>query len=252
MKWKDGKRAGFTLLEILIAIFIFAIILSTVYTSYTGTFRIVNETEYQMDIYGMARVALERMIEDLESLYVPPDLRSSEEEAPQVPGYTGGEEGEPALFTGTDNEIEGRSADSIRFTSMAHLTFSGEEQTSQTTLISYTVGQDEQEEEEEEGGLVLYRSEDAAGKMPSDEESDRLLLCDRLESVNFTYHDARGERYDQWDPLTKEPGEDTPRMVGILLEFTNRSDPETPFRFFTNVAFPAIKRNEEDQGSTAP
>jgi len=34
------KRNGFTLIEILIAIFILATVLTTVYAAYTGTFRI--------------------------------------------------------------------------------------------------------------------------------------------------------------------------------------------------------------------
>jgi prepilin-type N-terminal cleavage/methylation domain-containing protein len=40
------RNKGFTLIEILLAIFILGIVLSTVYVSYTGTFRIIRETEY--------------------------------------------------------------------------------------------------------------------------------------------------------------------------------------------------------------
>ena len=69
-------RSGFTLLEILLALFIFTIVLSFIYTSYTGTFRIVDETEYQADIYRMARIAIERIYEDLESVYAPQDTES--------------------------------------------------------------------------------------------------------------------------------------------------------------------------------
>jgi len=61
---------GFTLFELLIAIFIFALVLTTIYASSTGTFRVVNETESEVEIYRMARIAMERMLEDLESLYV--------------------------------------------------------------------------------------------------------------------------------------------------------------------------------------
>ena len=63
-----SRQNGFTLIEILIAIFILAIVLSTVYASYTGTFRIVKDTEYGDDIYSMARSTMERMITDLESV----------------------------------------------------------------------------------------------------------------------------------------------------------------------------------------
>ena len=60
---------GFTLIEILIAVSILAVVLSTIFASYTGTFSIIEETESQADIYGMARIAMERIQEDLESAY---------------------------------------------------------------------------------------------------------------------------------------------------------------------------------------
>lgn len=61
------RKNGFTLIEILLAVFILGIVLSTVYASYTGTFRIIRETEYDAEIYGMARSALDRMARDLQS-----------------------------------------------------------------------------------------------------------------------------------------------------------------------------------------
>ena len=57
---------GFTLFEILIAIFLFTVVLTTIYASYTGTLRVVDTTESQADVYRMARIALERILEDLE------------------------------------------------------------------------------------------------------------------------------------------------------------------------------------------
>ncbi len=63
------SRKGFTLLEILIAMFIFGVVLTTIFTSYTGTFRIIDETESQTDIYAMARTVMIRMQEDLESVH---------------------------------------------------------------------------------------------------------------------------------------------------------------------------------------
>ena len=50
-KAKNGE--GFTLLEILIALAIFSIIITAIYTSYTGTFKVIDETESQTEIYGI-------------------------------------------------------------------------------------------------------------------------------------------------------------------------------------------------------
>ena len=207
---------GFTLLEILIAMFIFAIVLSTIYTSYTGTFRIVNETESQADIYGMARIALERMLEDLESA-------TSESD-------------EDSAFVGEDTEIKGRNADSLRFISRAHLVFSEQEQPSGTAEIAYYVQEDDEGE-----GFVLYRTDRPAFQEKPEEGTGGLVLCDSLVSVDFTYYDDEGEEHDNWDSTSEEFKDKIPKMVSIKLEFENSADIEAPFSFMTSVALPLGK-----------
>ena len=223
----SGKnRSGFTLVEILLALSIFAIVLSIIYTSYTATFRIINETEYQADIYRMARVALERIYEDLESVYAPqyPESPEPDEESGQV-----------VEFVGEEAEVNGRRADSLRFTSRAHLVFSDQDQPSGTADIGYYVEENDEEEEED---LLLYRKDTpGVGEVP-DQETRGLVLCEKLQSVSFTYYDAEGEAYDNWDSTSEEFKDKIPQMVSILLEFTNKSDPEAPFKFFTTVTLP--------------
>ena len=62
---------GFTLLEIVVAIAIFAVIVSLIYPAYTGTYRNIEIAETQAEIYAMARTAMIRIVEDLESTYIP-------------------------------------------------------------------------------------------------------------------------------------------------------------------------------------
>ncbi|MBW1676822.1 MAG: type II secretion system protein [Deltaproteobacteria bacterium] len=216
---------GFTLLEILIAMFIFAIVLSTIYTSYTGALRIVDETEYQADIYGMARVALEKMQEDLECAYIsiPKTAKSPESD-------------EDMAFVGEDKEIKDRSADRLRFISRAHLVFSEKDQSSGTTEIGYYV-----EEHEEGDGFVLKRSDSPAFQGKPEEGTGGLVLCDSLISVNFTYYDDEDEEYDNWDSTNEEFKDKMPKMVSIMLEFENSADIEAPFKFLTRVALPMGK-----------
>lgn len=218
------NRFGFTLLEILIAMFIFAVVLFTIYTSYTGTFRIIDETEYQADIYTMARIALERMQEDLESFYtIPKDVQppKSDEESAQF------------QFVGEDKEIKGRSTDSLRFVSRAHLVFGEQEQSSGAAEIGYYV-----EEHDEEEGFVLYRTDTPAFQEKPEEGTGGLVLCESLVSLNLTYYDDEGEVHDNWDSTSYEFKDKIPKMVSIILEFENNVDPETPFKFFTRVALP--------------
>jgi general secretion pathway protein J len=213
---------GFTLVEILIAMFIFAVVLFTIYTSCTGTFRIVDETQYQADIYTMARIALERMHEDLESFYIiPKDAQTSQSEE------------ESAQFVGEDKEIEGRSADSLRFISRAHLVFSEQEQSSGAAEIGYYVG-----EVNEEKGFALYRTDTPTFQQKPEEGTGGLVLCDSLVSLNLTYYDDEGEVHDNWDSTSDEFKDKIPKLVSIILEFENIADPEMPFTFMTSVALP--------------
>ena len=156
-------RNGFTILEILIALSILATVLSIVFTSYTATFRIIGETESQAEIYQMARIALERIIEDL-ACTLPEDTKTSKSK----------DTDEESGFSGENEDIQGRSADSMRFRSWAHLVFS--------------------EPGEEGGGLPLckklvsvdftYRDDDWEDHDDWEEEGIPRLVSVSLEFIN--------------------------------------------------------------------
>jgi len=218
---------GFTLMEILVAMLIFTIILSTLYLSYTGTVRNMEEVESQSDIYGMARITLERMIDDLESAYVLPWSQNAKpyEDDIQLAG-----------FFGEDSEINGRSADTLQFPSRAHLVFNGEDGDNGATEITYYVTENDEEE-----SLTLYRSDTPQFEEGPGEGAGGLVLCEDVYSINFTYHDENGEVYDNWDSTKEEFKGRLPVMVSIELLFINRSDPESHLRFKTGVALPMAR-----------
>jgi general secretion pathway protein J len=228
---------GFTLLEILIAMFIFSVVISTIYVSLTSTLRIVDETEYQAETYRMARIALERMFEDLSSVYFPQQDESLE---------SGDRDEEVSLFkfVGEEEEIDGKRGDTLRFTSLAHLDFSEAGQSGGVTEIGYQV----EESGEEEDGLVLLRSDDVrlGFRAPGEEPEEGQVVCDHLQSVSFTYYDSEGEAYDDWDSAGGDFGSPIPDRVSILLEFVNKSDEEAPFKFTTAVALPGAGNEKEE------
>jgi general secretion pathway protein J len=219
-------QSGFTLFELLIAISIFALVLTTIYASSTGTFRVIGETESEVEIYRMARIAMERMLEDLESLYVQtgPVAGESAEGASTAP-----------LFVGKNQEIDGRSADSLRFISRAHVNLGGQDQDPGAVQISYYV-----RESDEGDDLVLYRSDKALFEVSvsPEEETGGLVLCEGLVSVTLTYHDENGDLREGWDSDSVELKDKIPRMVSISLEFQDTSNPDVPVTFMTSIALP--------------
>jgi len=206
---------GFTLLEIMIAIFIFASVLSTIFISYTGTFNIIDKTESRSNIYRMARIALERMQEDLESAYF------STHSTP---------------FVGKDREIDGRDADALNFVSRAHVVFDEEEENPGIAWVSYYV-----QESDNGDGLILYRSDTPEFAEAPEEGTGGLILCDGLSSVDFIYYDADGKPYDTWDSTGDGLKDKFPVMVEIELSFIDTSDTERPVKFGLNVSFPMGK-----------
>jgi general secretion pathway protein J len=222
----SNRHSGFTLLEILIAIVIFATLLTTIYASYTGTFKVINDTESQAEIYRTARIAMERMIEDLESAYVQKGSRQASSE--------GGKEN-LFQFLGEEREIMGRRADTLRFISSAHIDFSGKDPGCGATRISYYV-----KESEDGEGFVLYRSDNPLFKEtdPLYVESGALVLCEGLISVAFIYYGEGGRKSDSWDSASEGLENKIPKKVSITLEFQNTLNPELPIRFMTGVALP--------------
>jgi general secretion pathway protein J len=215
---------GFTLLEILLAMFILAVVISLIFASYIGTFRTIDETESQAEVYQMARITLERMREDLESAYILTQ--------PATPG-SGQQALNPKGFVGEDKEIMGKEADTLSFFSRAHLVFDDDDKDAGLTEIVYYT-----EENEEGDSLVLYRSDTPEFEEPPGKGAGGLILCEDLLSVNVTYYDENGDVYDDWDSIEGQFKDKLPKMVSIVLEFVDKLHPEAPLKFMTGVALP--------------
>ncbi|MFC1534077.1 type II secretion system protein J [Thermodesulfobacteriota bacterium] len=215
---------GFTLIEILIAIFILAVVLSILYSSYSGTLRIIDETESEAVVYEMARITLERIVYDLKSAYFYKSIKTPDSEENTLL---------EAGFLGEDISLDGRGTDKMRFNSRAHLALDDENEAVRSAVIAYYV-----KESEGEDGLILYRSDTPEFQEPPEEEEGGLVLCDGLYSVNITYQDNNGEVHDNWDSSVEPFKGKLPVMVSIGLEFPNKSDPESPLKFMTSVSLP--------------
>jgi general secretion pathway protein J len=209
------KRSGFTLIEILIAIFILTVVISTVYASYTGTFRIVKNTEYSSEIYGMARSALERMSRDLESVAV---SKGTVEFVSQ-----------PTAIAAADNEII------ISFRSNAHLIFDESDAPSGgTTLIIYSLNGGKQDE-----GYLLTRSDLPSGiNDQTDPAKAGFVLCNRVQSLTYQFYDDAGKEYEAWDSHANTQNDKTPTVVAVTLNMINPEDKEHPYKFMTKIYLP--------------
>ena len=235
------KNKGFTLLEILLAFFIFAILFTVIFASYSGSFKTIDMTESRMEHYRKAAIAMDRISEDLQASYIS-----------NLPPNSFGEPAGYTRFLGEDKDINGRSADSLSFFSRIRPIFDDVAEMSSGQLISYDVIQGD-----EEGELILLRSEEAEFIKVS-EESKGLPLCDGLQAVVFTYFNDDGESYESWDSDSEDSTQILPRMVSITLEFLNFENPDAPLKFMTSIALPEqylpppiIENNDNNDNTSA-
>ncbi|MFO7986425.1 MAG: prepilin-type N-terminal cleavage/methylation domain-containing protein [Desulfatiglandaceae bacterium] len=220
--------SGFTLFEILITLFIFSVLVSTIFTAYSGTLRTVHKTEAITDAYDQARIALERICEDLESCYIPEDVETpAEGKTPQ----------QQALFVGAASETGDQAIDILRFLSLAHIGFDGTSSMAQPTEIIYYVKQDHPE-----APATLYRSDTPLWQERPETGTGGFPLCEGLSAVYFTYYDAEGTLHESWESMAMGSEQRMPSRVSVLLEFATETHP--PLRFRTGVVIPARGKGE--------
>jgi general secretion pathway protein J len=213
------KSRGFTLIEVLLAISMFAVIVVSLFSSYTGSLRIMKITEPQADLYRKARVTMSRITDDLESAYYVAGQESSEDDDA------------PPQFLGINEMIDSRDADTLRFISKAHISFDGDESLVGKAVLSYYV-------KEGDDGLILFRADTPYYAEQPEENSGGLILCDGLEGINFTYFDSEGEEYEEWDLSDEMRGGKLPSMVAVQIWMAGESEGAPLLTFSTAVALP--------------
>jgi len=214
---KNITHNGFTLVEILIAIFILGLVMSTVYVSYSGILKTSHQMEKESNIYKMARTSMDRMIKDLSSLQT----------------NSGSFD-----FRAKKKTLSNREFYSLSFWSASHLAFGENEGTGSPATISYYV-------QEDEGGesFSLWRS-DIAGTKPDKEKnlSGGFLICQNIDSWRLRFYDSTGKELESWDSSSlNEQKDKAPAAVKIELTLVNLNDKEKPYKFMTKVFLPVKK-----------
>ncbi len=218
-----GRHRGFTLLEILAAIFILAIVVSMVMASFDGVFSNVDRINAGSDIYEMGNGALTRISADLNALhvmayprYVPPDM-----------------DADPNIYRlkGEVRNVSGQSFGWLRFTSLAHLPFN-QEATEGIAEIIYYVRQ------LEDGQFVLQRSDKLYPYPEFEENESDPVVCEQLREFKLTFFDRQDRETEEWNSEDDDYEYATPKAIGIQLTIGSE---ETNYTFGTQITLPAYR-----------
>lgn len=228
--WPAQSRTnGFTLVEVLIAVFILGVVLSTVYAAYTATFRIVKISEYENDIYNMGRTTLQRMIYDFNAV---------------IP-YGGKFEWMTKRMAFGSREFP-----RLFFTSNINLDLYDKANPAGVSTIDYFVDEDGQR-----GGFVLLRSESIRRDKALDDlnelKKNAFPVCNHIHSIIYTFYDSKGKNYETWDSTESSDIQKAraPAFIAVELNLVNPDNQDHPYKFMTKIYLPINQVDRENMPS---
>jgi general secretion pathway protein J len=209
---------GFTLLEILVAIFIFAVVITTVFGSFRAVFSSTNAVTGDEAVYAEARTSLGRIAADLGAMYITQDTFYSK------PKFNGTKDAYRVV--GDTTNVAGSTFGRLRFASLAHLRMNQDPREGVCRIVYYVqAGADET--------LVLRRA-DHLYPFPDFEESENdPILCDHILSLEFSYMNDKGDMNDRWDSESADDEYATPKLIEIRMTV---GQPSRPIPFTMRIA----------------
>lgn len=221
----DGK--GFTLMEILIAILILGVVITSVLTSFNMVFSSTEALDRHAALYETARTCLARMVSDLEQLHV------SQRPLYRAPGYD--DPPDPYRIEGVTEDLDGTSFAQIRFVSRSHIPPADRGENRLAQIWYYVMAR-------KDGQLVVKRSDRLYPYPELEKNAADAVLCENVKSLAFTFTDADGTEFENWNSDAEEFGYATPQTVKVRLEVASADQSHV---FETMVRLPVLRNRGE-------
>lgn len=242
----DCRKAhrGFTLLEILIAISIFGVIATIVFSTFNAVVSRTDAIKEEAEVSEMAATCLNRITMDLKALYV--------EQYPLYKPADYDDEPDPYRFEAELDYTGSSQFPRLSFVSGEHLPMSGDRRdlsSDKKTMrpglarIRYHVDREQNSDPDSDQVHVLKRGDrpfpyDDPGPGDNDPEKDPVL-CRNVAELEFTYLDSEGDGHETWDSDSENIDYATPRAVKVALKINTGGREHS---FSTGVVLPVYRK----------
>jgi type II secretion system protein J len=219
-----NRQSGFTLLEIIIALVILALVFASLYGAYSGTVEATERVEHGRDVEQAARLALMQMADDFKSLY--------------HQEFEGDPKASPYRFVGGATEEEVEESAVVEFASTAHLDFDMVFPSLRINRVSYALIKLEEDERYQR----LVRVELPFADLEQEGDESSVELTDGVEELTLTFFTGDGEEVSEWDSSEAQASERLPQLIRIRLKMGAGEGGES--RIFTTSVAPPLWQGE--------
>ncbi len=204
------RNKGFTLMEILIAVVIFGVLMTTLYTafnSFTSSTTAVSQTLTEDE---RVRTLLNVLEMDLNALFItrPPRYVRPETSSDR----------DLFSFKGVQEENSGISVARLGFASLNHLAFGPLNHPGVAKIVYYA-------RSNEEGGIDLCRSDRLRPFDDPVENPCDPVLIRNIQGFELIYVDAKGDEQTDWDSESSTFGYTVPRSVKLKITLKTQGAP---------------------------
>jgi len=226
------RRGGFTLIEVMVAIALMAVIMTLIWSSTSQSLRAKDRVENRDMVFHAGGTALRKFSDDMVMAFLA--KTSTGTTGFQMAGAAArAQSAEPfkTFFIGSD---EGE-ADSVAFTSLSHQRLFKNAKESDQCRVSYEVVPGE----DDPGRMDLVRRMDPWFGSTTEVEADPIVLVEGIKSFNIEYYEVKkAEWVKNWNTEQQEWQNRLPTAVRVSISFADPDDEERTIPMSTAVTIP--------------
>jgi general secretion pathway protein J len=229
------RARGFTLIEVMVAVAILAIVTTLVWASFKQTFTTKAKIEGSASRIRTVRIALNRIALDLSMAYL-----SFNEDRTQPERRT--------RFVSKHHS----DVDELIFTYMGHQRLYQDANESDTTMVQYYGARDRNDSRVQ--NLMRRETRRLSYQKPEDAPGESDILCEDIETLHFSFYDALKKAWvEEWNTMNADGQPDRlPSKVKVVLSVRDERGQSIPFMTEARVMMTESLDNSPKQSTAGP